>query len=329
MPIVKRHVFLSYSRENFADAARLRDDLMAAGERVWWDQDIHPGLDWRREVRRAMRQAYAVVACFSSQMEQRVESGMLPEVRDAIELYRARKPGSVFLIPVRFSDCEIPDLAIDSKTTLDDIQIVDLFPPSARASAVSRLIEAIRLVPFSEPGRPKDFSSDRPRDKTKLSVAGASIALVVAVCEFANWNWRWMMSAPESPSQHFTAPLPLATERTGNAAPAINNLSRSTQAPLIGIRRQATAPHLWTVTGYVVDDGGRPLPNTKLTLPELGIDALTDARGHFSITAQDQNKAHTRLIATKACYETWTTEIPSNDPGFSFVMKRTVCDPPQ
>lgn len=41
--MAKKHIFLSYCRDNQIEAKRLRDDLIAAGEYVWWDQDLLPG----------------------------------------------------------------------------------------------------------------------------------------------------------------------------------------------------------------------------------------------------------------------------------------------
>jgi CRP-like cAMP-binding protein len=39
----KKHVFLSYCRDDAAEVAELRDHLIAGGECIWWDQDIKPG----------------------------------------------------------------------------------------------------------------------------------------------------------------------------------------------------------------------------------------------------------------------------------------------
>lgn len=140
----KRHVFLSYCRENQAEVAQLRHDLVAAGERVWWDQDILPGHDWKFEIHKAMKNSSAVVLCLSQQSEARARSGIYPEAADAIALLRECAPGSVFLIPVRLSECEIPPLEIDSTRTLDRLHYVDLFPAEKRSDGLAKLIRAIR-----------------------------------------------------------------------------------------------------------------------------------------------------------------------------------------
>ena len=86
--IKKHHVFLSYCRENQSEVARLRDDLLKSGESVWWDQDISPGQDWKRQIRQAMKKSYAVVICLSKELATRSQSGVYPEIYDSITAYR-------------------------------------------------------------------------------------------------------------------------------------------------------------------------------------------------------------------------------------------------
>lgn len=142
----KKHVFLSYCRDNADLVAKLRDDLMAAGEQVWWDQDILPGQDSKLAIRQAMKQSYAVVLCLSAETESRTTSGIYPEAADAVEAYRQYAPGKVFLIPVRLSQCEIPPVEIDVTRTLDRLQYVDLFPPSKYQDGLRRLVRAIQTT---------------------------------------------------------------------------------------------------------------------------------------------------------------------------------------
>ena len=141
------HVFLSYCRENKTEVSRLRDNLIEAGEQVWWDQDILPGQDWKHEIRKAMRAAYAVVLCLSRETSSRITTGIYPEVLDAIGAYREYAPGSIFLIPVRISECEMPPIEIDATRTLDRLQYVDLFPESRRAFGLEQLIKALKTTP--------------------------------------------------------------------------------------------------------------------------------------------------------------------------------------
>lgn len=81
-----------------------------------------------------------------AETEARHKSGMFPEALDAIAAYREYAPGSIFLIPVRLSQCEIPPLEIDGTRTLDRLQYVDLFPVGKRSAGLQRLIKALRAT---------------------------------------------------------------------------------------------------------------------------------------------------------------------------------------
>jgi hypothetical protein len=72
----KEHIFLSYCHDDGPVASRLWQDLLNAGESVWWDRDILPGKLWKDEIRKAMQQAYAVVVCLSDSVESRAASGV-------------------------------------------------------------------------------------------------------------------------------------------------------------------------------------------------------------------------------------------------------------
>lgn len=144
--VPEKHVFLSYCRENADQVERLRQDLIAAGLTVWWDQDILPGQDWKLEIQQAIKKACAVVLCLSEEATAHQKSDIFPEARDAIGIYRQYRPGGIFLIPARLSDCEIPPIMIDDMLTLDGLQYIDLFPEQTRQRGLDRLVEAIRAA---------------------------------------------------------------------------------------------------------------------------------------------------------------------------------------
>jgi len=144
--VAKKHVFISYCHDNRDEVAALRADLMAAGEPVWWDEDILPTQDWQTAIREAMQDSYAVVLCLSSEAQAWAESGIYPEALDAIGFYRNYPPGSIFLIPVRLSECTVPPIEIDAIRTLDRLQYVDLFPPDQRRGGVQRLVQALHAA---------------------------------------------------------------------------------------------------------------------------------------------------------------------------------------
>jgi hypothetical protein len=140
------HAFLSYCQENRETVRELRQALIDKGVTIWWDQDILPGQDWNLEIRKALWNSRAVVICFSREADARLQSGIYPEILDAISLHRKRNPRIPFLFPIRLSECEIPSIEIDSMRMLDRIQYIDLFPTEQWSTNLDRLAKALLAV---------------------------------------------------------------------------------------------------------------------------------------------------------------------------------------
>jgi TIR domain-containing protein len=122
--------FISYVREDSERVDKLQRDLQAAGIPVWRDiADLWPGQDWRTMIRRAITDnALVFLACFSSQSVSKRKSYQNEELTLAREQLRLRQPDDpLWLIPVRFDDCQVPDLDIGAGRTLGSIQRADLF----------------------------------------------------------------------------------------------------------------------------------------------------------------------------------------------------------
>ncbi|MGO9080212.1 MAG: Clp protease N-terminal domain-containing protein [Streptosporangiaceae bacterium] len=139
--------FMSYVRENSADADRLQQVLEAAGVRVWRDTaDLWPGQDWRKKIRHAIiKDSLVFLACFSKKSISRETSYQNEELTLAIEQMRIRRPDQPWLIPVRFDDCDIPDLNLGGGRSLGSIQRADLFGDHIN-DATARLVSAIHRI---------------------------------------------------------------------------------------------------------------------------------------------------------------------------------------
>ncbi|MGH1363893.1 MAG: COR domain-containing protein [Calditrichia bacterium] len=138
------HVFISYCHDDTKDVERLHSSLTSNGIDVWWDKEIIGGQDWKTEIRKAMKKSTTVLLCLSEKAMERQKSGIYPEAYDAIAAYRQYRPGEIFLIPVRLSKCDIPDIEIDDTRTLDRLQYVDLFPDSKWDENFQKLLKAIQ-----------------------------------------------------------------------------------------------------------------------------------------------------------------------------------------
>ncbi|MCA8953924.1 MAG: toll/interleukin-1 receptor domain-containing protein [Planctomycetes bacterium] len=107
---------------------RLCSDLRRSGVTTWVDRDsLLPGQKWRQEIRKAIREGAAFIACFSPDFLDREKSYMHEELTLAIEELRQRPSTTSWFIPILLSQCEVPDTEIRAGETLRDIHFVELY----------------------------------------------------------------------------------------------------------------------------------------------------------------------------------------------------------
>lgn len=113
------HAFISYVREDKDEVDRLQRALEAAGIPVWRDiRELLPGQDWQQAIRRAISEdALAFIACFSQASVAKPRSYQNDEILLAISQFRQFTPGKLWLIPVRFDRCKIPDFEVGEVKT--------------------------------------------------------------------------------------------------------------------------------------------------------------------------------------------------------------------
>jgi len=140
------HVFISYVREDASAVAKLYDDLSLSGVTVWLDRNsIQPGARWKQSIRKAIEQGAFFIACFSQKYADKVRSYMNEELLLAVEELRLRSTQNTWFIPVKLSDCEIPDREIGGGERLTDLQWVDLF--TDWEVGLSRLLDVVQPLP--------------------------------------------------------------------------------------------------------------------------------------------------------------------------------------
>jgi hypothetical protein len=127
-------VFLCHAKENKKEVRGLYRTLLDVGAQPWLDdEDVLPGQDWEYEIQRAMSECDAILVCLSrSSVAKR--GFVQTEIRKAIELAGKQPEGCIFIIPVRFEECEIP-------SQLSRWQSVDLYCEGAN----ERLFRALEL----------------------------------------------------------------------------------------------------------------------------------------------------------------------------------------
>lgn len=146
--MVAGRAFLSYVREDKHAAEALQRMLVAAEIPVWRDtEQLWPGEDWQARIRHAITDNTLVfIACFSTNSVSRGKTYQNEELAVAIEQSRQRRQADIWFIPVRFDECDIPDLDLGRGRTLASIQRADLFGDSYDENAKRLVATVLRVL---------------------------------------------------------------------------------------------------------------------------------------------------------------------------------------
>lgn len=126
-------IFLCHSSKDKEEVRDLYNKLNSSGFRPWLDEnELLPGQDWESEIRKAVRASHVVIVCLSTSSITK-EGYVQKEIRLALDAADEKPPGTIFLIPARINDCQVPD-------RLRGLQWVDLFVDGG----FHRLLTALR-----------------------------------------------------------------------------------------------------------------------------------------------------------------------------------------
>lgn len=202
-------VFVSYKRENGAKVAKLVAALEAQGLDVWWDREIAPGAPWEATIERQLRDAKAVIVCWS---EAAVES---ENVRSEARL--ARRQGR--LIQAFLEPCE-PPLFFGERQGAD----LTNWRGKADDPRILKLAEAARAV--GEGKTPTRFAAS-PKARsimTRRAMLLAALTLLLAVS--VSW-YVLRIAAPTGPTTLAVLPFRSLSPADANLSDAIADDTRS------------------------------------------------------------------------------------------------------
>jgi len=112
-------VFLCHAKEDILAVSKLHRQLKNEGWIDPWlaEKNILPGQDWEFEIRRAIKSS-DVVLVFLSHISIIKEGYLHKELRLAINVADEKPEGTIFLIPLKLDDCDVPE-SLKKKQWLD------------------------------------------------------------------------------------------------------------------------------------------------------------------------------------------------------------------
>jgi len=130
----KLKVFLCHSKDDKPKVRELYRRLVADGFDAWLDEEkLIPGQEWDLEIRKAVQDSDVVVVCLSNGSI--TQAGYVQkEIRFALDVADEQPEGTIFIIPARLEDCQVP-------SRLNKWQWVNLF----EKTSIEKLNHALNL----------------------------------------------------------------------------------------------------------------------------------------------------------------------------------------
>lgn len=309
----KRRIFLAHGSEDKTEVRRLYADLKRRGFDPWLDEeDLVPGQIWNEEIPRAIREAGVFLACLSSRSAGRI-GYVQNEFRLALAALSERPAGSIYLVPVRLDDCEIPDLQLpDRGLSLRQLHWVDLW----RHGGLDRLARAIeQALANRRPWPPDDrrsaptSSGDSPSEpRRRTSRFWWVFALVALAGVLGLWN------SPDRQSREPQPPPPIAPEPLGPSVPLEDApLAAEKHLKLSGTdwrQIQAALAELGFDPGRV---DGIPGRNTRLAISRWQTSHSQDRTGYLDDSQRDSLVAAAKVQPPTTTSVTTAPQPPACD----------------
>ena len=170
-------IFLAHASEDKPAVLALYNRLKQAGYKPWLDKkDLIPGQIWRDEIPKAIKASQIFLACLSGKSANK-QGYIQRELRIALDTFGEMLPGTIFFIPMRLEECEIPDLRMSEVgLNLRDIHRLDYW----EEDGFEQLERAIGYQFKLEPEEPKQPVIVPEEPKKLLSVFNFEIVGVNA-----------------------------------------------------------------------------------------------------------------------------------------------------
>jgi cold shock CspA family protein len=102
-------VFLCHSSNDKPLVRKLYQQLKSDNFDPWLDEEkLLAGQDWRQEISKAVRKTDVVIVCLSRGSISKT-GFVQKEIKDALDIADEQPEGTIFLIPLKLEECEVPE----------------------------------------------------------------------------------------------------------------------------------------------------------------------------------------------------------------------------
>jgi hypothetical protein len=162
-------IFISYAKEDFDRAFEIYEILRDKKYKPWIDEmNLLPGQIWKVEIQKAIKESDYFIACLSSNSVSK-DGFFQKELKEGLEIFDYKHEGSIYLIPVRLDDCQIPG-------KFKEIQFCDLF----KDNGMEKLLKTIEKA--QEWAKKRIKSAKEPFCESDLKKKGRKKEIYNFVC---------------------------------------------------------------------------------------------------------------------------------------------------
>jgi RNA-directed DNA polymerase len=112
-------IFISYASEDRKKVDVIYQRLENKGYAPWMDKhSLIAGKNWKRSIEKAIKDCDFFLLCLSKNTDK--DGFIQHEIRDALDMWKQKRPDSSYILPIRLEACEAP-------YEIEDIQWIDYF----------------------------------------------------------------------------------------------------------------------------------------------------------------------------------------------------------
>lgn len=125
-------VFLCHANEDKPQVRNLYRKLIEVGINPWFDEEnLLPGMEWKSTIIDSISTADVFIVCLSTNSIQKT-GFVQKEIRESLEIAELQPDGKIFILPIRFDNCEVP-------SKLTKYQYLDFFNENAFPKLITTL----------------------------------------------------------------------------------------------------------------------------------------------------------------------------------------------
>jgi len=189
-------IFICHCSEDKSTARKLYQYLIKQGYDAWLDEEkLLAGQDWNLEIQKNLRNTDVVIVILSKKSIGK-EGYVQKEIKFALDIVDEKPENTIFIIPLRLDDCEIPQRlkylhTLDLSRKDSEKKLLDALDARAVSKGKNKHVEsnnnfAFNNFPKSEPAsqkpqkQKKESSANKERIANYLNLTGVRLVSVLS-----------------------------------------------------------------------------------------------------------------------------------------------------